>query len=156
MPLINSSVSDIDRKIDTAIEFVNVRTLRKFSKSLTKNQLESIPEMANCNFGWVVACVISVVDLENVKIIMKKSRNPFTSAKAWTYGKDIYFNSRKNHTLESMIKTICHELVHIADSKDELNFGHGSNFNQDQKQLTAPMLFASLFYDYIEARIVEK
>ena len=154
MPLIKVNVSDIGFSIENAIELINVQSVRDFSSSCRVGILKHTPYLANCDYGWVLACIISTLATKDIKIIVKKSRNPFTKAVAWTYGEDIYFNSRKNHTQESILKTICHELVHIADSDDVYTFGHGvgrfANFNQDEKKNCAPMLFSRMFYDYLE------
>ena len=153
MPLIIKDESNsLEMLFRMAIDIVSVGNLREFGKGLTRGQLEMIPEKATCDFAWVVTCIISTVSMEDVKLIAQRSRNPFTAAIAWTYGKDITFNTRKRHSLESVAKTIVHELTHIGDKNDAHSFGHGSNYNQDKKQDCAPMVAADLFWKFIKTK----
>jgi len=151
MPLvIEDKENNLELLFRMVIDLVSLENLREFGKNLTPEQLEHVPDMADCDLGWVISCITSTVALEDVKLVAKRSRNPFTSAIAWTYGKDITFNTRKRHSLESVVKGSLHELCHIADHNDAHNFGHGTNFNQQDKQGCAPMLMGELFWQFIK------
>ena len=151
MPLvIEDKENNLELLFRMVIDLVSLENLREFGKQLSTEQLRHVPEYATCDFGWVVSCVTSIVALEDVKIKARSSKNPFSSVLAWTYGKDVTFNTRKRHSLESVTKSVLHELTHIADKDDAHGFGHGSNFGQGDKQGAAPMLMGELFWEFIK------
>jgi len=155
MPLITGNLTPLDLVIQEVASLITLKTLKEFKKSLTEKELNNFPDLADCSLGCVIAEIRETLIGSNVRLISKKSKNPWTSARAWTYGKDIYFNSRKIHSRADILRTTIHELVHIADARSPKSFGHGSNFNQDQKQLTAPMLVSTYFAGFILRKQME-
>lgn len=133
---------------DIATLFTKER-FKEFKMQLTEDELNTIPDMAGMNVGSIIEEMNWCIRTKTIELKTYRSRYPFSKAWAYTKGKNIHFNSRKNHTIKSMIRTVAHELVHIADSHNPVvSYGHGNNFNQDQKQNCAPQMIAQLFENF--------
>jgi hypothetical protein len=84
----------------------------------------------------------------SLEVFFYKSRNPWTSSNGYTLddGKpQIFLNTRKlGRSDASILATIIHEAVHIADNNDtDAFYHHGDN---TPKGATAPEVFADIAY----------
>lgn len=83
--------------------------------------------------GTQVAARLCQVPLEPIQIVLYKSINPWSSARASWDGEVISINIRylnqKTTTVEKLVGSIVHEFCHAA------GFGHGSNRRNKDKEL---------------------
>jgi hypothetical protein len=76
-----------------------------------------------------------------------KSRSPWSRALGYEdarFPNVVFLNTRKlNRSVASIVGTIIHESVHVADAHSPLDFGHGGN-SSAEKDTTAPYWIGNL------------
>ena len=151
MPILKINRNSIlEERINIVSKRFTIKNLNDFIYTLTDKESNYVPEKSEIRFIDVCLFVRDVLENRVVEVNTFRSRYPWSKMVARTSGRNISFNSRKNHTVESITETISHELVHIADSYDIVNnYGHGSNRNQGSKKNTAPIMFGELFSKYL-------
>lgn len=150
---INKS-TELDRLINLAASKVSLMNMIRFKANYDQSYLNQVPPLSNCSIEVAIDEISKVLIHIDVKLGTYKAKAPWSSVKAYTTGKNIMFNTRKIHTLESIVNTIVHELTHIASgSNNNLEFGHGTgpsrNYNQDKKQGCMPQLLGRTFSEWV-------
>lgn len=151
MPIIQKDKRTyLEKKVGQAIHYVNAESILRFSNQLTPEEGRTIPMGSDINLLEVAQSVQKTLEKNRIMIRVYKSFNPWSKAKAYTAGEKININSRANHSVYSLIKTLVHETVHISDHDNiNVSFGHGGNSNQGAKQNCAPQLLANMFVEYL-------
>ena len=151
MPIIRISKREtkLEHYIDKAASLVTAENVLNFSNQLTPEQDAIIPDGSTITLLEVTQRAQRALRKKSVYISTYRSKWPWSKARAYTDGIKIKINSRKAHTIKSLALTLSHEVVHIADSYSDESFGHGSNSSQGNKQNSAPIMFASLFVEFL-------
>lgn len=102
--------------------------------------------LANCNGTTVANCIKEIPCVITVELYT--SKNPFTSSNGYyTPSKPttVHLNTRKlGRTNASLIATLVHEMVHLADGYSIYSFGHDSNTHTPEKEDCAPFWIDNL------------